>query len=171
MEGGRHTVKLLVSLEDAWSIGRVTRLLRIGGLACDCVSSDYDFDRMMVLQGLRDLRRTMELAKVRLASTRGAARRAAAMAERWRNIVVPIGVERRGGGWFEAGKVCELTFKRSCHPSLGLARMSKSREKPHAQPQVANGRGGSGHSRLPDCLPRRACCDSQRHVQKAAVAC
>jgi hypothetical protein len=59
---------------------------------------------MMVLQGLRDLRRTMELAKVRLASTRGAARRAAAMAERWRNIVEPIDVERRGGGWFEAGK-------------------------------------------------------------------
>lgn len=43
----------------------------------------------------------MELAKVRLATARGAARLATAMAERWRNMASAIGpeAERRGDVW------------------------------------------------------------------------
>jgi hypothetical protein len=43
----------------------------------------------------------MELAKLRLAAARGAARLATAMAERWRNMASAIGpeAERRGYVW------------------------------------------------------------------------
>lgn len=68
-------------------------------IACNAVRGEsYD-------SSLADVRRTMELAKVRRAKARGTDRRAAAMAERWRNIASAIGVEWRGGGWWWSWKV------------------------------------------------------------------
>ena len=108
--GSGRTVELLEALHHTGSIRTVAGLLIRGSLAYNGISSgSYD-------SSLRDSRRTMELAKVRLASARGAVRRMAAMAERWRNIAGAIGA---GGveSWVGCREAAGLTCRtlRSCH--------------------------------------------------------
>ena len=53
------------------------------------------------------LRRTKVVVKVRRATAAGAARLAAAMAERWTNMAQAIGVEWRGGRGRSSLRACD----------------------------------------------------------------
>ena len=103
----QHTVELLEAGKDAGGVGRVASLLlrnvallgllALGGLPCYVVNgTSYD-------SSSRDLQRAKVVVKVRRAMAAGAARLAAAMAERWTNMARAIGVEWRGGRGRSAG--------------------------------------------------------------------
>jgi hypothetical protein len=108
----QHTVELLEAGEDAGGVGRVAGLLlrnvallgllALGGLPCYGVNgTSYD-------SSSRDIQRAKVVVKVRrVAMARGAARLAAAIAERWTNMAGTIGWSGEGGRGYRAGDVLQ----------------------------------------------------------------
>jgi hypothetical protein len=96
--GVKRTVELLVALDNAGRAGRMACLLIRGGLLVHVAygvvnGASYESSKS-------NIRRTKVVVKVRRAMARGAARLAAAKAERCRNMARAIGVERRVLGWW-----------------------------------------------------------------------
>ena len=110
-----RTIKLLVAVDNARR-GRSVAGLLVVHIACNGWSATW-FDRMIaLLLPFRDLRRTKEVVKVRRAMARGAARRAAAKAVRWRNMAGAIGVER----WVR-GVLASCEVQNVVQPSFDVA--------------------------------------------------
>lgn len=122
------TFELLESLEDAGSVGGVASLLLVGGLglcvACNGVNGRGSIDSSWVY-----LRRTKVVEKARRAMAAGAARLAAAMAERWTNMARAVGWSGEVGVGGAGG--CELTLSISCESNeLGSWRITQRKCPP-----------------------------------------